>query len=263
MFREDLSAVLTDFGIARPQKNDVSMTQQGKVVGTPIYMSPEQSQDQQVDGRTDLYALGVIFYEMLTRELPYQAGDPFALAVQHIQDPIPTLPPELKNYQAFIDKLMAKNPDDRYQSGLELVKALDAFERQTETAAASPNNRPTASALSLSLAEEIQTETQSTKSLEVTEKVTRKLGILKRYGLECTIRSEEHQHFSILFSQLTTEIMDWYHLRKKQCGSIQLDCHVKPEMTPQVNAMVEQLLSDDGPYDFLSEKNFRLKITKG
>ena len=61
MFREDLSAVLTDFGIARPKNDNVSMTQQGKVVGTPIYMSPEQSQNKAIDGRADIYALGVIF----------------------------------------------------------------------------------------------------------------------------------------------------------------------------------------------------------
>lgn len=256
MFREDLSAVLTDFGIARPKNDNVAMTERGKVVGTPIYMSPEQSQNKPIDGRADLYSLGVILFQMLTKELPYKEEDAFALAVQHIQDPIPKLPASLSRFQAVINKLMAKEPDQRFQTGLELVKALDQLNQPETDESGSPEaHSPTPD---LAIVEDSHKPETSEKNLEIAERLVRKLGVLKRYALDCTIRSEEHQHFAILFSQLTTEIMDWHQLRKKQCGELRLTCYVKPEMVSQVDNLVEQLQEEDSPFSFLKKNKVTL-----
>ena len=129
LFRENDSAVLTDFGIARAMGSGTRMTATGLSIGTPHYMSPEQARGQELDGRSDLYALGVVFYEMLTGKVPFDAQDSFAVGLQHINDPVPQLPAELSAYQPIIDRLLAKNPDDRYQTGAELIEDLDRIEQ--------------------------------------------------------------------------------------------------------------------------------------
>ena len=128
LFRGDNSAVLTDFGIARTIENAADLTKNELVFGTPAFMSPEQSQGQSIDGRSDLYSLGVIFYKMLTRQLPFSADDPLTLALKHIHEPIPKLPAELACYQTIIDQLMAKDPSHRFQSGLALCKAVASLD---------------------------------------------------------------------------------------------------------------------------------------
>ena len=127
LFREDHSPVLTDFGISRLLNADDQVTQSGTIVGTPRYMSPEALQGKPIDGRSDLYSLGVVFYEMLARQAPYQAEDYLALALKHVNDPLPVLPPQYAKYQPFLNRLMAKQPQDRFQTGLEVVKALRAL----------------------------------------------------------------------------------------------------------------------------------------
>ncbi|MGY6587985.1 MAG: protein kinase domain-containing protein [Wenzhouxiangella sp.] len=129
LFREDGTAVLSDFGIARAIGSGTRMTATGLSIGTPHYMSPEQARGQAVDGRSDLYALGVLFFEMLSGEVPFDAQDSFALAYQHINDPIPQLRPMLGKYQPIINRLLAKDSEDRYQSGAELIEDLDRIEQ--------------------------------------------------------------------------------------------------------------------------------------
>jgi len=129
MFRADGTAVLTDFGIVKDLTAETGYTLDGTSIGTPHYMSPEQAQgSSKIDYRTDLYSLGVTFYEMLTGAVPYQADSPVAVALKHIKDPVPKLPEHLSRYQAIIDRLMAKKPDKRFQSAHELIKALDQLD---------------------------------------------------------------------------------------------------------------------------------------
>ena len=135
LFREDGSAVLTDFGIARAIGSGTRMTATGLSIGTPHYMSPEQARGQDVDGRSDLYALGVVFHEMLTGRVPFDAQDSFAVGLMHINEPTPQLPPRLDRYQAILDKLLAKAPGDRYATGSELVSDLDRVEQGQQIAA--------------------------------------------------------------------------------------------------------------------------------
>lgn len=131
LFRENGSPVLTDFGIAKTLGSSTIMTRTGLSIGTPRYMSPEQIRGQAVDARADLYSLGVLFYEMLTGNVPYTAEDSFALAMMHVTAPIPELPPALVRFQPLLSKLLEKNPDQRFQNGQEIIAALDAIEAPT------------------------------------------------------------------------------------------------------------------------------------
>ncbi|MEM1092753.1 MAG: serine/threonine-protein kinase, partial [Pseudomonadota bacterium] len=95
LFREDGSAVLTDFGIARAVNSATQMTKTGAVVGTPQYMSPEQARGKDLDGRSDLYGLGIVFYEMLMGRVPFEGSDSVAVGIQHVTEPVPRLPDKL------------------------------------------------------------------------------------------------------------------------------------------------------------------------
>ncbi len=126
LFDEEGRAVLVDFGIAKETDKDSEFTRMGCVVGTPHYMSPERAQGHPVDGRSDLYAVGVVLYEMLTGKKLYEKEDTFAISYAHVYEPIPPLPPELAEYQPLLNKLLAKDPDDRFQTADELLEALEA-----------------------------------------------------------------------------------------------------------------------------------------
>ena len=120
-------ALLTDFGLATMVGGSF-LTQSGMTVGTPAYMSPEQGSGERVDQRTDIYALGIMLYEMVVGEVPYTAETPMAVVVKHIVDPLPI--PREKNpdipeaLQRVILKTLAKNPDDRYQKASDFTNAL-------------------------------------------------------------------------------------------------------------------------------------------
>lgn len=131
LFRADGSPVLTDFGIARLVKSDSSMTQVGNVMGTPYYMSPEQAKGEAIDGRSDLYSLGILFYEMLTGVRPFQNDDALALALQHITEKPPKLPEQLSAYQPVIDTLLEKNPAQRFQNGRDLIQAIKQVKKSS------------------------------------------------------------------------------------------------------------------------------------
>ena len=133
LFREDGTPILSDFGIAKSLGGGTQMTRTGWAVGTPSYMSPEQALGKEVDSRCDLYSLGVMFHEMLTGEKPYKATDSFAVALMHVNDPIPKLPAELSAFQPIINRLMAKKPDDRLANADELIAELQPFRTQPST----------------------------------------------------------------------------------------------------------------------------------
>ncbi|MGB3713801.1 MAG: protein kinase [Candidatus Promineifilaceae bacterium] len=144
MINEEGHVVLTDFGIAKILSGP-SFTATGAMIGTPAYMSPEQGLGQPGDERSDLYALGVLFYQMATGRLPYDADTPLAVIMKHVNEPIPLpsasvdgLPREI---QAVIVKSLAKDPDERYQTGDDFANDL--------TAAASTSNLAVAAGLSM------------------------------------------------------------------------------------------------------------------
>lgn len=124
LLREDGSAVLTDFGIARAG-DSMRMTRTGAIIGTPHYMSPEQARGLPLDGRADLYSLGVVLYQLVRGEVPYQADDSVAVGIMHITAPLPRLPESLGVLQPLFDRLLAKEPAHRFESGHALAEALD------------------------------------------------------------------------------------------------------------------------------------------
>lgn len=124
MLREDDSIALIDFGLAKRMPVDREITGRGQIIGTPYYMSPEQGRGRDVDERSDVYSLGVIFYEMLTGEKPYRGKNAMAIIFKHSEAPLPVLPPRLSQYQAVINKLLAKKPEDRVQNAAEMFDWL-------------------------------------------------------------------------------------------------------------------------------------------
>lgn len=129
LFRDNGTPVLTDFGIAKAVGGNSQMTIPGASIGSPMYMSPEQAGGKDLDYRSDIYSLGVVFYEMLTGKPPYQSKDNFALALMHINEPIPQLPGEIDEFQPVLDKLLAKAPDDRFKIAEQFVEALKQAEQ--------------------------------------------------------------------------------------------------------------------------------------
>src|SRR4051812_27210446 len=134
---------VTDFGIARAARDTAqeNLTQTGTVMGTATYFSPEQAQGLPIDPRSDVYALGVVLYELVTGRAPFVGDNPVAIAYQHVREqPVPPsrtnpdVPPAL---EAIILRALAKSPDDRYASANELRNDLLAFREGRPVAAQS------------------------------------------------------------------------------------------------------------------------------
>lgn len=129
MFRSDESLALADLGISKRFERSGEITEVGTVLGTPSYISPEQAQGQAADARSDLYSAGIMLFEMLAGHRPFTAESSSALLYQHVHMDIPRLPAGLGRYQRVIDRLLAKSPEQRYQSASELVANLEAVLR--------------------------------------------------------------------------------------------------------------------------------------
>jgi len=124
LFRKDGTPLLSDFGIAKDLTIDGDLTATGMFVGSPNYMSPEQSEAGPIDGRTDIYALGVIFYEMLTGQKPYSAESIVDVFMMHRKAPVPTLPNGLEAYQELLNLMLAKDREARFRDAASLVDYL-------------------------------------------------------------------------------------------------------------------------------------------
>ncbi|NDJ52326.1 MAG: serine/threonine protein kinase, partial [Chloroflexi bacterium] len=126
LFDQQGEAYLTDFGIAKLVDGTGSLTGRD-IMGTPAYMAPEQASGDPIDGRSDIYSVGVLIYIMLTGTRPYEATTPMGLAVKHITAPIPDVRAARPDLPAgigeVIQKAMAKDPDQRFQTGEELAEA--------------------------------------------------------------------------------------------------------------------------------------------
>jgi hypothetical protein len=123
--------MLSDFGILKLIEIDETqgITGTGKSVGTPAYMSPEQIRGKEVDGRTDIYSLGIVFFELVTGRKPYTATTPIEVSLQHLHDPIPKAKQFIRDVPADVEQIfvrsMAKNPEDRYPSMASFAQALE------------------------------------------------------------------------------------------------------------------------------------------
>ncbi len=111
MFREDETPVLIDFGLAKHAQFKAGITGTGAIFGTPYYMSPEQGEGNPVDQRSDIYSLGIVFYEMLTGQKPYDGPAAMSVIIQHREAPIPQLTGRLTRFQPAIERMLAKDPE--------------------------------------------------------------------------------------------------------------------------------------------------------
>lgn len=122
-------AKLTDFGIAR-ELNDEGVTATGRVIGTTDYVAPEQAMGKDVDPRSDIYSLGIVLYEMLTGDVPFEADNQIGVAMKHVNEELPdvqAIRPDISAASArVVDRATTKNPDDRYQSIEEMTDDLQA-----------------------------------------------------------------------------------------------------------------------------------------
>ncbi|MGH7336827.1 MAG: serine/threonine-protein kinase, partial [Myxococcota bacterium] len=135
MFDEHGHAVVTDFGIAKAASGG-KLTGTGMSIGTPHYMSPEQAKAQTLDGRSDIYSLGVVAYQCLTGGVPFDGEDSFSIGYKHIMEEIPTPPIDSHDKRVLFEiirKMMAKHPDQRFQSADELVAVLEGGRAVTFT----------------------------------------------------------------------------------------------------------------------------------
>jgi serine/threonine-protein kinase PpkA len=126
MMRDDGTVALIDFGISRSLRiDDAGEDAELEIAGTPYYMSPEQARGAPTDERTDLYALGVILYQMLTGEKPFTGETPQEILHRHCTLPAPRLAPELAAQQALLDRLLAKDVAQRLATAREVLEAID------------------------------------------------------------------------------------------------------------------------------------------
>jgi class 3 adenylate cyclase/tRNA A-37 threonylcarbamoyl transferase component Bud32 len=125
MLRDAGVLVLTDFGVAKRLDKSANHTSHGEILGTPYYLSPEQADGREVTPASDIYSLGIIFYEMLTGGRPFAGATIHEILAQHVAAPIPRLPEELAPYQALVDRMLAKSPEARFPSAEALLAAID------------------------------------------------------------------------------------------------------------------------------------------
>ena len=121
--------ILADFGLARMLEGSAYLTQAGEVLGTAEYMAPEQALGRQADQRSDLYALGIVTYQMVVGHTPFKADTPSATLMAHIHQPVPfpdDLDPVVPGLAPVLMRALAKEPDDRYETPLELTHALES-----------------------------------------------------------------------------------------------------------------------------------------
>jgi tRNA A-37 threonylcarbamoyl transferase component Bud32 len=127
MLRTDGSLCLIDFGLAKANEMQVSLTGTREIFGTPYYMSPEQGHAEEIDGRSDLYSLGVMFYEMLTGHKPYTGATAMEVIYKHKRAELPAIAPQFAEFRNLLLHLLAKSPADRFQSAGALLEAISAF----------------------------------------------------------------------------------------------------------------------------------------
>jgi serine/threonine protein kinase len=128
----DVDVVLTDFGVAHVADAG-AQTASGTIIGTPAYMSPEQVRGEGIDGRSDIYALGVMLYEMLTGQLPFDGDTQASILIKHISQSIPQIAGTTPEIQSVVNKALSKDADRRYQKASDLASALEAAISTSDT----------------------------------------------------------------------------------------------------------------------------------
>jgi serine/threonine protein kinase len=259
-------AILTDFGIARNMQAESNLTQIGSTVGTPKYMSPEQARGMKVDGRADLYSLGVMLYEMLTGKPPFSAGDTISLAIKHCQEPVPPLPSHLHRYQGLLSRLLAKEVKNRYQNGLEVMTAIDDLLKapaQQPAAPAAPvaTSRPAAAQSqaaqhhipsvssydrpSISFGADHEVKKPSYESFFRTEEIVGGNFFFKKYGFNINFSCDDYEEFKEKREQMHDMLEEWLTKRGKKAVELNLSIQAHP----WIHGRIWEALIDDQPFD--------------
>jgi serine/threonine protein kinase len=177
MLDEDGRVVLTDFGIAKIVTS-AQFTASGGMIGTPAYMAPEQGLGEAGDERSDIYSLGVIFYQMVTGRLPYDADTPLAVILKHVNDPLPDPRednPDLPDWVvSSIQRSLEKNSEDRYQTSKEFLEALKQGHRVARGVTATGTLNPITASSVLVKTPDKKPAKQSTQSMRSVLDPTRK-----------------------------------------------------------------------------------------
>ncbi|MBI4577382.1 MAG: serine/threonine protein kinase, partial [Planctomycetes bacterium] len=134
LFSTNREVKLSDLGLAKDLGSaDMSLTQEGKGVGTPYYIAPEQALGEEVDGRADIYSLGASLYHMVTGRVPFEGSTPAVVMTRHVTQPLPPVRevnPQVSPHVArVIETMLAKRPDDRYRTAAELAQDLESVLR--------------------------------------------------------------------------------------------------------------------------------------
>ena len=126
MLRADGTLCLIDFGLAKANV-DTELTGTREIFGTPYYMSPEQGHAETIDARSDIYSLGVMFYEMLIGRKPFSGSTAMEVIYKHKRAELPEIPPQFAGYEDILRRMLAKSPADRFQSAAQLLQAISAL----------------------------------------------------------------------------------------------------------------------------------------
>lgn len=257
MFRENSSAVLTDFGIARQVNASSQVTVAGAILGTPKYMSPEQLQGHAIDGRSDIYALGVMFYEMLTRKPPYEDPEFMALAMKHLKSPIPRLPVAFSRYQRFLEKMMAKTPEQRFRNGLEIVKLVQQIRSgQVDVAQIAGAGMASVKAA----APEPKGKAAIREGLHCDESVVSKGFFSSKYRFTADVVALDWPRLSTSLSSLgSNHLLDWYSKRGNSCEQVEVTVTTEEENFSRVRAAIKQWGSNPA-FKFLKKTGLRLVL---
>ncbi len=138
LFRKDGEPLLTDFGIAKQLTLDHDLTSTGMFLGSPSYMAPEQSEESDIDGRADIYSLGIILFEILTSKKPYRAESVLDLLLLHKQGPLPQLPSNLLPLQPLLNLMLAKKRKDRFRDADSLLHYIAYLETKMKSPSLDP-----------------------------------------------------------------------------------------------------------------------------
>lgn len=225
--------ILTDFGIARDLYVDSQMTQIGSTVGTPKYMSPEQAKGEKVDGRADLYSLGVMLYEMLLGVPPFTAQDTITLAIKHCQEAVPPLPMDLGRYQPLLDKLLAKEARYRFQTGVEVRDAIEAILKaptqavaQTASAPANFSALPSAKSTS-SASHELVAGSPSQSFYRYSDEETGNF-FSKKIIRRVNFSADDYEEFSTHFQKMADDLTVWMKQAGKKADTLHLSIEAHP-----------------------------------
>ncbi len=267
LFRaHDDAAILTDFGIAKSLDSNMQLTQLGSAVGTPRYMSPEQARGQTVDGRTDLYSLGAMLFEMLTGHPPYQADEALALGIKHCQDPIPRLPGELARYQPLIDRLLAKEPKDRHPDARALMADIDTLLKpggkslSIDSGPAAPqglslSSAPTQISQAIPSLSEAQSAQRNTKAATAkgytpfftTEETLSGGFFSKSSQMKAAFSCEDYEEFKKQLGALQEELKSWLETRGKKAKSLHLSIQAHPWIHGRIREVLGKSKEENSP----------------